>query len=139
MILYSLKCDQGHTFDSWFDGAQAFDKLAKANMLSCSVCGSSKVERAIMAPQVATSRTKSIGPLSAPASPAEQAVADMRAKVEAESTDVGKNFATEARAMHDGETPHRSIFGEAKIEDAKALIDDGVPVVPLPWGKKRTN
>ena len=139
MILYSLKCEQGHTFDSWFDGAQAFDKLAKANMLSCSVCGSSKVERAIMAPQVSTSRTKSIGPLSAPASPAEQAVADMRAKVEAESTDVGKNFATEARAMHDGETPHRSIFGEAKIEDAKALIDDGVPVVPLPWGKKRTN
>ena len=139
MILYSLKCDQGHTFDSWFDGAQAFDKLAKANMLSCSVCGSSKVERAIMAPQVSTSRTKSIGPLSAPASPAEQAVADMRAKVEAESTDVGKNCATEARAMHDGETPHRSIVGEAKIEDAKALIDDGVPVVPLPWGKKRTN
>lgn len=142
MILYSLKCDQGHTFDSWFDGAQAFDKLARANMLSCSVCGSSNVERAIMAPQVSTSRNKSetqTGPLSAPASPAEQAVADMRAKVEAESTDVGTNFATEARAMHDGESPHRSIFGEAKIEEAKALIDDGVPVVPLPWGKKRTN
>lgn len=139
MILYTLKCDQDHTFDSWFDGALAFDKLARANMLSCSVCGSSNVERAIMSPQVSTSRTKSAGPLSAPASPAEQAVADMRAKVEAESTDVGTNFATEARAMHDGETPHRSIFGEAKIEDAKALIDDGVPVVPLPWGKKQTN
>jgi hypothetical protein len=139
MILYSLKCDKDHIFDSWFDGAQAFDKLARANMLSCSVCGSSNVERAIMAPQVSTSRSKTTGPLSAPLSPAEQAVADMRAKVEAESTDVGTNFATEARAMHDGESPHRSIFGEAKIEDAKALIDDGVPVVPLPWVKKRTN
>ena len=139
MILYSLKCDKDHIFDSWFDGAKAFEKLERANMLSCSVCGSSNVERAVMAPQVSTSRAKSTGPLRAPLSPAEQAMADMRTKVEAESTDVGKNFATEARAMHDGETPHRSIFGEAKIEDAKALIDDGVPVVPLPWGKKRTN
>jgi hypothetical protein len=139
MILYSLKCDKDHMFDSWFDNASAFDKLARANMLSCSVCGSPNVERAIMAPQVSTSRTKSNGPLSAPLSPAEQAVADMRAKVESESTDVGTNFAAQARAMFDGETPTRSIFGEAKIEDAKALIDDGVPVVPLPWGKKRTN
>ena len=139
MILYSLKCDKDHIFDSWFDGAQAFDKLARANMLSCSVCGSSNVERAIMAPQVSTSRSKTTGPLSAPLSPAEQAVADMRAKFESESTDVGTNFASEARAMFDGESPHRSIFGEAKIGDAKALIDDGVPVIPLPWVKKRTN
>jgi hypothetical protein len=139
MIRYSLKCDKDHTFDSWFDGATAFDKLAKANMLSCSVCGSSNIERAIMAPQVSTSRTKSTGPLTAPASPAEQAMADMRAKVEEDSVDVGTDFATEARAMFDGDSPHRSIFGEAKIEDAKALIADGVPVVPLPWGKKRTN
>ena len=139
MIRYSLKCDKDHTFKSWFDGAQAFEKLEKAKMLSCSVCGSSHVERAIMAPQVSTSRSQTTGPLSAPASPAEQAFADMRKKIEAGSENVGENFATEARAMHDGKSSRRSIFGEAKIEDAKALIEDGVPVIPLPWIKKRVN
>ena len=139
MIRYNLKCDKDHTFDSWFDGALAFEKLEKAQMLSCSVCGSTRVTRAIMSPQVSQSHAKTVGPLSAPASPAEQAMAEVRKKVEAESEDVGTDFANEARAMHDGDAPARSIYGEAKIADAKALIEDGVPVVPLPWGKRRTH
>jgi len=139
MIRYNLKCDKGHSFDSWFDGAEAFEKLEKAKFLSCSICGSVDVERAIMAPQVSPSRSKFVGPLSAPASPAEQAMAEMRKQVEENSEDVGTNFVKQARAMHDGEVPHRSIYGEAKIKDAKALIDDGVAVVPLPWHKRRTN
>jgi hypothetical protein len=139
MIHYSLKCDEDHLFESWFDSVDAFEKLEKANLLSCAVCGSSDVKRAVMAPQVASSRAKKTGALTAPASPEEQAIAEVRKKVEAESEDVGENFANEARAMHDGETPTRSIYGEAKIADAKALIDDGVPVVPLPWNKRRAN
>ena len=139
MIHYSLKCDNDHSFDSWFDSAGAYEKLEKANMLSCSVCGCPDVTRAVMAPQVSPSRTKATGPLSAPASPAEQAMMEVRKQVEAESENVGENFATEARAMHDGESPARSIYGEAKIDDAKALIEDGIPVVPLPWLKRRAN
>jgi hypothetical protein len=139
MIKYSLKCDQGHAFESWFDGVSAFDKLETAGLLTCAVCGSGDVVRAIMAPQVSPSRSKAVAPLSEPASPAEQAITEMLKKVEAESVDVGTDFASEARAMHDGEAPARSIYGEAKIEDAKALIEDGVPVVPLPWKKRPVN
>jgi len=139
MILYSLKCDQGHRFDSWFDGAQAYDKLERAGMLTCAVCGGGNVTRAVMTPQVSPSRSKADKPLSAPASPTEQAVTEMRKQVEETSEDVGTNFASEARAMHDGEAPNRTIHGEAKLEDAKALVEDGIPVVPLPWTKKRAN
>jgi hypothetical protein len=79
------------------------------------------------------------GPLTAPASAAEQTLAEIRRQIEANAEDVGDNFATEARAIHDGDKPHRSIIGRAKADEAKSLIEDGVPVVPLPWGNKRTN
>ena len=133
MISYALKCSKDHRFDSWFQSAAAFDKLKAAGMVTCSVCGDSAVEKAIMAPRVATSEAK----LSTPASPAEQAMAEMRKYVEENATDVGKNFAKEARAMHDGEAPERAIYGVADAKEAKALIDDGVPVAPLPFIPKQ--
>ena len=149
MIRYSLKCEQDHTFDSWFQSAGAFSKLMDAGMVTCSVCGTLGVEKAIMAPQVRpagksaekpVTATPKAGPLSAPASPAEQALAEMRKKVEENSENVGKEFASEARAIHDGDAPKRAIHGEAKIEDAKSLIEDGIAVTPLPWGDKgKTN
>lgn len=140
MIKYTLKCDQGHEFDSWFGSAADFDKLLSASMVTCSVCGTLGVEKTIMAPQVSTARAQAeTGALSAPASPAEQALAEMRKQIEATSENVGTNFASEARKMHDGDAPQRSIIGEAKVEEAKALVDDGVEIVPLPWGNKRTN
>ena len=103
------------------------------------------VEKAIMAPQVTTARSKAAepvpdtGPLSQPASPAEQALAEIRRKVEAKAEDVGESFAVEARAIHDGSKPERSIIGQARPDEAKALIEDGIPVYPLPWGNRRTN
>ncbi len=140
MIRYSLKCEKGHTFDSWFQSAEAFEKLLDGGMVTCSVCGALGVEKAIMAPQVRPARKTttepSKGPLSAPASPAEQALAEMRKKVEENSENVGTDFAKEARAIHDGEAPERPIYGEAKIQDAKELIDDGIAVTPLPWSDK---
>lgn len=138
MIRYSLKCEHDHSFDSWFQSAEAFEKLLGAGMVTCSVCGALGVEKALHAPQVRGARKKSTkaGLLSAPASPAEQALVEMRKKVEENSEDVGENFAAEARAIHDGDAPERSIYGEAKIEDAKSLIDDGISVTPLPWGNK---
>ena len=140
MICYTLKCADDHTFDSWFQSADAYDKLMAAGLVTCSVCGALGVEKAIMAPQVRTARKQpKAGPLSAPASPAEQALSAMRKQVEENSENVGENFAVEARAIHDGDAPERSIYGQAKPEDAKALIDDGIEVAPLPWGNRRTN
>jgi hypothetical protein len=108
-------------------------------MLACAVCGSVAVTKALMAPAVTTERPAE-RPLSAPASPAEQALADLRRKVEESSEYVGLSFAAEARAMHDGDMPERSIWGEARADEARRLIDDGVPVAPLPFGpRKRTN
>lgn len=149
MIKYTLKCSEGHKFDSWFQSAEAFEKLLSAGMVTCSVCGALGVEKAIMAPQIRTTRrtqapvddvpVEKTGPLSEPASPAEQALSEMRKMVEETSEDVGDNFVSEARAIHDGDAPERPIYGQAKIEDAKELADEGIKVVPLPWGNKRTN
>ncbi|MDU8928757.1 DUF1178 family protein [Alisedimentitalea sp. MJ-SS2] len=142
MIQFTLKCDKDHRFDSWFQSAEAFDKLKAAGMVSCAVCASTDVEKAIMAPRVRPARSAakaavpaepSPGPLSAPASPEEQALAKLKEHVEANSEYVGMEFAREARAMHDGDTPERAIYGEAKPDEAKKLIEDGVPVAPLPF------
>ncbi|GAA6202378.1 DUF1178 family protein [Aquicoccus sp. SU-CL01552] len=151
MIQYALKCAEGHRFDSWFKSAEAFDKLAAAGMVQCAVCGSDQVEKAMMTPRVrpgrkaaetvpgpaATPVAASERPLSQPASAAEQAIAELRRKVEETSDYVGPNFASEARAMHQGEAPERPIYGEAKPEEARALIEEGVPVTPLPFTPNR--
>jgi hypothetical protein len=136
MIQYSLKCENDHSFDSWFASAGAYDKLADNGMVSCAVCGSTKVSKAIMAPRVRTTKGKEapVAPtLPTEKSAAEQAMAKMRAQVEQNSEYVGTNFATEARSMHLGDAPERAIYGEAKPEEAKSLIEDGIPVTPLPF------
>jgi len=132
MIRYALKCTNGHSFESWFQNADAFDVLMGKGLVDCPECGISDVEKAVMAPRVGTARA-----LSVPEGEAEKALAEMRAKVEAESDYVGEKFASEARAMHLGDVPERSIYGEARPEEAKALIEDGVPVLPLPFSPKR--
>ena len=142
MIQYALKCSEGHSFDSWFQSAAAFEKLVEAGLVSCAVCGGTKVEKAIMAPRVSATRgdveTKPApGPLSQPASPAEQAMAELRSKIERNSDYVGDKFASEARAMHTGDIAQRAIYGEAKFDDARKLVEDGVPVAPLPFMPKR--
>jgi len=140
MIQYALKCSNDHRFDSWFQSASAFDKLKTAGMVTCAVCGASDVEKVLMAPVVRPARNSAKrteantpGPLSAPATPAEQMIAEMREKVEANSEYVGADFAKKARAMHDGDAPEAPIYGEANLEEAKKLVEDGVPVLPLPF------
>ncbi len=142
MIKFTLKCDQDHRFDSWFASAEAFDKLQASGMVTCAVCGSTKVEKALMAPQVRDSKRKAHpvpdngahpGPLSAPPNQAEQAMATLRKNIEENSEYVGLNFAQEARDIHNGDAPERAIYGEARPKEAKALIEDGVPVAPLPF------
>jgi len=134
MIRFHLKCDENHEFESWFQSGDAFDKHVAAGMVNCTSCGSAKVSKSIMAPAVSTS-SDIIAP-----KPTENAIAALRDKVEANSDYVGKGFAREARDMHDGVAPERPIYGEANLQDAKKLVDDGIPVVPLPFmPRKKTN
>lgn len=135
MIKFTLKCDQDHQFSSWFQSNDAFEKLKRTGHVTCAICGSAQVEKALMAPRVTTAEPAQ-DKLSAPATPAEQALRAMKEHVEKNSEYVGSNFASEARAMHLGETQDRPIWGEAKREDAKSLIEDGVPVTPLPFVPK---
>ncbi len=139
MISYTLKCEDGHQFDSWFASASAFDALAKAGHLNCAICGSAKVAKSLMAPRVSTAEAEEapMPVLSHPQSDVEKAVDALRQKVEANSDYVGGDFAAQARAMHEGTVPERSIYGEARADQAKKLIEDGVPVMPLPFKPKQ--
>ncbi|MCO6381353.1 DUF1178 family protein [Oceanicola sp. 502str15] len=149
MIKYSLRCRDGHRFESWFADADAYDALARAGHLSCAVCGVAKVEKSVMAPRIGTGATTSAGPeariapegksrpLATPSTPQEKALAELRSKVERESEYVGGEFARVARAIHEGDEPHRSVHGEAKLAEAKALLEDGVPIMPLPFASPR--
>ncbi|TMV07743.1 DUF1178 family protein [Ruegeria sediminis] len=151
MIQYALKCSEGHSFDSWFQSAEAYDKLAAAGMVCCAVCGGSDVEKAVMTPRVRPARDAAAVPLPAkpppesrklsmPASAAEQALAELRRRIEENSDYVGRNFADEARRIHLGEAPERSIYGEARADEAKALAEEGVPVALLPFiPNRKTN
>lgn len=127
MIRFTLRCPQDHRFDSWFPSADAFDRLKAAGHLACAECGDRAVEKAPMAPAVATTREV------ATVDPRAAALQALKAKIEAETDYVGGAFAREARAIHDGLSPARAIWGEARPDEARALIDDGIPVAPLPF------
>jgi hypothetical protein len=137
MIRYSLRCPRSHDFDSWFQSAEAFASLQLAGHLACPICGDSDISKTLMSPAVRPASTAGEGAkkpaLTEPANDIEAAFAEMRRQVEANSEYVGLNFVTEARRMHEGSIDERSIYGEAKPEEARALLDDGVPVAPLPF------
>ena len=148
MICFTLKCPEGHVFDSWFKSSSAFDALAESGMIQCPDCGAAVKDKALMAPDVRTTRAapradappaevpdqqQNMHALAAPSSEAEAALQELRRKVQDNSEYVGKSFAKEARAIHVGDSPERSIYGEATAEEAKDLVEDGVPVAPLPF------
>lgn len=136
MIKYALECNEGHQFESWFQSNAAFDGLKKAGHLSCTVCGSGNVEKALMAPRV-MGVVAQPDAQAAPTRDTEKALTDLRRKVEETSDYVGDKFAQEARAMHLGDKPERAIYGEARLDQAKSLIEDGVPLMPLPFMPKK--
>ncbi|MGH7247062.1 MAG: DUF1178 family protein [Pseudomonadota bacterium] len=167
MIRYALNCERGHAFDSWFKSSAAYDKQAKRGLVTCPVCGSGKVEKAIMAPRLARTgagesaepkpsapvpppppavrRQPSIPPVP-PVAPGKAAVAimspqerelrqklkELRDHVTKNAHYVGPQFPEEARKMHYGEIAHRSIYGEASRDEAKALHEEGIEFHPLP-------
>lgn len=133
MIRYHLRCAQGHDFDGWYASSEGFDRLAAVGQVLCPTCGTDDVAKALMTPSVAVAGDR---PLTGPDAD-ESALAALRAHVEAKSDYVGLRFAAEARAMHNGDLPERAIHGEARPEDARALIEDGIPVMPLPFTPRR--
>jgi hypothetical protein len=139
MIRYALKCSADHGFESWFQSAEAFEKLARSGMIACPVCGTAEVVKTLMAPAVRPARnpvstdTETARPLATPTTPLSEALAALRREVEANSEYVGSDFASEARRIHDGDAPERAIYGEAAPAEARKLIEDGVPVAPLPF------
>ncbi|NJS40203.1 MAG: DUF1178 family protein [Rhodobacteraceae bacterium] len=141
MIRYTLKCTAGHRFDSWFQNAGGFAALQSAGQLACVVCGSTEVEKDLMAPNLRPTRAPEEAPkpespapnLRDPASDLEAAMAALRKQIAENSEYVGMNFAAEARRIHEGTAPERSIHGEAGPEDARKMIEDGLPVAPLPF------
>lgn len=153
MIKYALICDQEHEFESWFPNADAYETQVKRGFVECPHCQSKKVAKALMAPAVSTSRRKearretvmpdaSVLPAVVPEAPValldeqqqqmRDMIRDLHEKLTENSTNVGEQFPEEARKMHAGEAPQRSIHGRASLDEAKALIEEGIPVLPLP-------
>jgi len=136
MIKYRLACDGGHEFEGWFRCGAAYDEQAAKGQISCPHCGSLAVTKAIMAPNVATRAGLASAPeTSKEAKAAEQVRAlmrQLRAAVEEKADYVGPRFAEEARKIHYDESEPRGVYGEASAEEAKALVEEGIPVLPLP-------
>jgi hypothetical protein len=157
MIQYALNCDRGHAFDSWFKNSAAYNKQANRGLVACPICGSIKVEKAIMAPRLARTDVAAPEPPAAslppptsappaPMPPGKAPVAmigpperelrrklkELRDHITKNASYVGPRFPEEARKIHYGETEHRSIYGEASPEEAKQLHEEGIEFHPLP-------
>ena len=159
MTHYNLRCKTGHAFESWFQSSSAYETQERRKLVSCPVCGTTKVERAIMAPQIVSTKGRDTKPsdhkpsdqlpvpsptaeVIPPSSPTPLLMAqerELRAKLKElrdhivnSADNVGEKFPNEARKMHYGDIEHRPIYGEASPEEARDLIDEGVEVMPLP-------
>ena len=147
MISFDLKCDGGHVFEIWFRSSADYEAQRSAGHIMCPTCGGQQVEKAVMAPAVAAKGNKRAATATAGeaqfiagpegAAQAEQmralmqAMAQAQAKSLKESQWVGDKFAEQARAMHYGETDNAPIHGTAGIEEARAMLEEGLPVAPL--------
>lgn len=150
MIKYALVCENGHGFESWFSNSESYETQARRGFVDCPHCGSTKVQKALMAPAVSTSkrraRNEAVAHVPAVTPDAAQPVAlldekqlalrealrELHAKITENTVDVGAQFSDEARRMHLGEAPTRAIRGEATLAEAKELWDEGIPILPVP-------
>ena len=135
MIRYALACEHGHTFEGWFGSSAGYDDQAAKGLVECPVCATRAVAKQIMAPAVAGTRRSAEPSVAPPAKVQEmmrQAMGEVRRHVESTFDYVGDTFAKEARAIHEGTSEDRGIYGQATPAEVKALKADGVPVAPLP-------
>lgn len=136
MIKYALQCDQAHEFEGWFGSSADYDDQAARGLVECPVCGSHGVTKQIMAPAVAGTKAQRSAPSPDPKMREMMmtAMGEVRRHVEENFDYVGDAFAKEARAIHEGKSEERGIYGEASPTEVKALVEDGVRVAPLPPG-----
>lgn len=130
MIRYQLVCKKSHAFEGWFRDSAAYDTQAKKGLLACPTCNSKQVKKAPMAPAV--SKKGELAETAAKAKAMREWVSNVRKHVEKNAEYVGEKFPDEARAIHYGDAKERQIYGEATVEDARDLIEEGIPVAPLP-------
>jgi hypothetical protein len=133
MIRYALLCEHGHEFEGWFGASADFDDQQSRGLLECPVCASKAVRKAIMAPAVAGTKKKvqDLNPAQGQAMMME-AMGRIRRHVEENFDDVGDAFAKEARDIHEGRSEDRGIYGQATAKEVRELVEDGVPIAPLP-------
>jgi hypothetical protein len=141
MIVFDLKCGGGHVFEAWFGSSGDYEDQRARGLLACPLCGDAEIAKAVMAPNVPAkgNRKDDAPPSPAAVKAALAAMAAAQAKALDGSTWVGGAFANQARAMHDGEIDHKPIHGQASAEEARALVEDGVPVAPLPFPVRPPN
>lgn len=133
MIRYALTCDHDHEFEGWFGSSVDFDDQQGRGLLECPLCASKQVRKQIMAPAVAgTKKTVREIPAAKMQAMMMEAAGRIRAHVEENFDDVGDAFASEARAIHEGRAEDRGIYGQASPKEVRELVEDGVPVAPLP-------
>lgn len=153
MIRYALRCERDHTFESWFQSSSAYESQVKRKLVECPTCGSTKVEKAIMAPRIVSKKGRDAAPVPAAPVPApapevilpgptsllmaqerelRAKIKELREHIVKNADNVGERFPNEARKMHYGDIEHRPIYGDASPEEARALIEEGVEVTPLP-------
>lgn len=156
MIVFTLRCRDGHEFETWFRDGATYERQARRGLVTCPECGSTEVEKAVMAPRLGRSTKSGPAPSeaprdAAPSAPAEQPAADatpdrpptpaefrralqvLRHYVETNCENVGKGFANEARRIHKGEAKARGIYGDATPAEAEKLAEDGIEIAAIPW------
>jgi hypothetical protein len=132
VIRYALACDHEHLFEGWFGASADYDDQQARGLLECPVCGSKAVRKQIMAPAVAGTKRNTPDLPPAARQMMMEAMGQVRRHVEENFDYVGDSFANEARAIHEGRSEERGIYGEASPAEVKKLVEDGVPVAPMP-------
>jgi len=135
LIKYTLSCDNAHSFEGWFSSGADFDRQAELGLVSCPVCGSATVGKELMAPSVSTARKKDETKVLMMDQARKEAVAKIRelvTSIRENAEDVGAKFPEEARKIHYGEAEQRGLIGQATVDEAKALLEEGIEIAALP-------
>jgi hypothetical protein len=139
MIKYALACEHEHAFEGWFSSSADYEDQRQGGLLECPLCGSRRIGKQIMAPRVIGAKKRRPAPVPEPKTEemVMQVLSEVRDYVEQNFDDVGDAFASEARAIHEGESETRGIYGRATPAEVRALTEDGIQVAPLPPAPKR--
>ncbi|OYY72253.1 DUF1178 family protein [Sphingomonas sp. 28-63-12] len=134
MIVFDLRCASDHVFEAWFASSAAFEEQRSRALVRCPICDNDHIDKAVMAPNIAAKGNRAVvAPPSAIPSAALAALAEVQAKMLDKSEWVGRSFPDRARAMHLGDEPSVLIHGETSLAEARELVDEGVPIAPLPF------